>query len=202
MDTSTSQLLRPKTGRVLLRTPRLALRDFKAEDVDAVHLYASDPLVTRFTAFGPNSREQSEAFVLDATRAALAFPRSDYPLAVELLGAAALIGGCGLHHPNHDQWELGYVLAQRYWGMGLASELVRALTDFAFSQLGAEKVWAPVDAANVASSRVLEKSGFTLEGVLRKDRLRWPEGRDTRMYGLLVTEWQSAVRRTAPRSDT
>jgi len=198
MDTITSQLLRPKSGRVLLRTPRLVVRDFKAEDVDAVHTYASDPLVTRFTAFGPNTREQSEAFVLDATRTAVAFPRSDYTLAVELLGAAALIGGCGLHHPNHDQWELGYVFAQRYWGMGLATELVRALTDFAFSQLGAEKVWAPVDAANAASSRVLEKSGFMLEGVLRKDRLRWPEGRDTRMYGLLATQWQAAAGRSRP----
>jgi RimJ/RimL family protein N-acetyltransferase len=201
MDTTTRPTLRSRSAGVLLHTPRLALREFVPEDVDAVHAYASDPLVTRFTSFGPNTREQSEVFVLDAARAALAVPRTDYTLAIQLLGAGALIGGCGLHLTYHGQWEVGYVLAQRYWGMRLASELVPALMEFAFSQVGAVKVWAPVDAANAASSCVLERSGFTLEGTLRKDRMRWTEGRDTRMYGLLATEWLSKARRITTRSD-
>jgi [ribosomal protein S5]-alanine N-acetyltransferase len=173
----------------MLKTPRMVLRDFTPADIDEVHAYASDTLVTRFTAFGPNTRKQSEEFVQRAIGAAVAEPRQDYTLAIELLGSSTVIGGCGLHSPNHGQWELGYVFAQRYWGMGLASELVPALVEFAFSQLGAQKVWAPVDAANIASARVLEKCGFMLEGLLRKDRLRWPDGRDTKLFGLLASDW-------------
>lgn len=173
----------------MLKTARLVLRDFTPADVDDVHAYASDTLVTRFTAFGPNTRKQSEEFVQGAIDAAMAQPRQNYTLAVELQGSSTVIGGCGLHHPNHGQWELGYVFAQRYWGMGLASELVPVLMDFAFSRLDAKKVWAPVDAANVASARVLEKCGFMLEGLLRQDRLRWPGGRDTKVFGLLASDW-------------
>jgi len=167
----------------------MVLRDFTPADIDEVHAYASDTLVTRFTTFGPNTRAQSEAFVQRAIDATAAPKRQDYSLAIELLGSSAVIGGCGLHNPNHDQWELGYVFAQRYWGMGLATEMVPALMDFAFSRLGARKVWAPVDAANVASARVLEKCGFLLEGLLRQDRLRWPGGRDTKVFGLLASDW-------------
>ena len=178
----------------VVRTSRLALRDFSLSDLDAVHAYASDPVVTRFTSFGPNTYEQSRGFVEYCVSNASAVPRSDYTLAVELLEGRALIGGCGLHNPNHGQWELGYVLARAYWAKGFATELVQALTTFAFSRLAAAKVWAPVDAANIASSRVLEKSGFALEGLLREDRLRWSEGRDTKVYGLLASEWKHPPR--------
>jgi [ribosomal protein S5]-alanine N-acetyltransferase len=174
----------------IVRTSRLVLRNFAPTDVDAVHAYASDPVVTRFTSFGPNTLDQTRGFVESAAAGAKSTPRTDYTLAAELIDGGVLIGGCGLHNQNHGQWELGYVLARSQWAKGYATELVQALAAFAFSQLGAAKVWAPVDAANAASSRVLEKSGFALEGLLRKDRLRWPEGRDTKIYGLLSFEWR------------
>lgn len=174
----------------VLRTSRLLLRDLVPGDADAAHAYASDPEVVRFTSFGPNTRDQTRAFIESAAAAAQVRPRTDYTLAIQLLESGLLIGGCGLHNPNHGQWELGYVLARRYWSRGFGTELVRALAAFGFSKLGAEKIWAPVDAANAASSRVLEKCGFTLEGLLRQDRLRWAEGRDTKVYGLLSSEWK------------
>lgn len=178
----------------VLRTSRLLLRDFAPGDVGAAHAYASDPEVTRFTSFGPNTRDQTLAFIESAAVAAQAQPRTDYTLAIQLQESGLLIGGCGLHNPHHDQWELGYVLARPYWSRGFGTELVQGLAAFGFMKLGAQKIWAPVDAANEASSRVLEKCGFTLEGLLRQDRLRWAEGRDTKVYGLLSSEWKLAER--------
>ena len=101
-----------------------------------------------------------------------------------------LIGSAGFAEPNHGQYEIGYIFARPYWGRGLATELVMALVNFAFEQLSAAKIWAPVDAKNVASSRVLEKAGFRQEGLLRRDRMKWPEGRDTLLFGLLPEEWR------------
>jgi [ribosomal protein S5]-alanine N-acetyltransferase len=174
----------------VLETARLVLRDFASSDLDTAHAYASDLDVTRYTSFGPNTRSETAVFLDSAIARARAKPRTDYALAIQLKESGFHIGGTGLHDPNHGQWEIGYVLARPYWGKGLATELVQALVDFGFEKLGAEKIWAPVDAANTASGRVLEKSGFTLEGILRKDRLKWAEGRDTKFYGLLRSEWK------------
>jgi [ribosomal protein S5]-alanine N-acetyltransferase len=172
----------------VVQTPRLVLRDFAECDLDSSYAYASDPEVTRYTSFGPNTRIQTAAFLDSAIAKSRIRPRTDYTLAIQLKESGQHIGGTGLHDPNHGQWEIGYVLGRPYWGRGLATELVQALIAFGFKDLGAEKIWAPVDAANGASGRVLEKSGFTLEGILRKDRLKWAEGRDTKIYGLLRSE--------------
>ena len=178
----------------VLQTARLVLRDFTESDLDSSYAYASDLEVTRYTSFGPNTRSETAAFLESATAKSIATPRMDYTLAIQLKESGQHIGGTGLHDPNHGQWEIGYVLARPYWGRGLATELVQALVTFGFKELGAEKIWAPVDAANMASGRVLDKSGFTLEGILRKDRLRWAEGRDTKFYGLLRSEWNDSAR--------
>lgn len=63
--------------------------------------------------------------------------------------------------------ELGYWLAEPYWGRGIMSEAVRAFTDFAFERFGLVRIFAEPYARNDASCRVLEKAGFTLEGRLR-----------------------------------
>jgi [ribosomal protein S5]-alanine N-acetyltransferase len=172
----------------VVQTTRLVLRDFAESDLESSYAYASDPEVTRHTSFGPNTRTQTASFLDAAIAKARIRPRTDYTLAIQLKESGLHIGGTGLHNPNHGQWQIGYVLARPYWGRGLATELVQALIAFGFRELGAEKIWAPVDAANGASARVLEKAGFTLEGVLRKDRTNWAEGRDTKIYGLLRSE--------------
>ena len=77
--------------------------------------------------------------------------------------SGALIGDGGLH-PLGGQGpdvELGYTLARAAWGRGYATELGRALIDYAFDVLGAPRVVAQVEPANRGSRRVLEKLGMT-----------------------------------------
>ena len=64
--------------------------------------------------------------------------------------------------------QLGYALAQAFWGKGYATEAVMAVTAWALSQPGFHRVGALCDLENVASQRVLEKAGFQREGVLRR----------------------------------
>ena len=180
-------------------THRLALRNFTESDFARLHAFASDPEVTRFTSFGPNTPEETKAFLVRAVLELNGTPRRQYSLAVQLLSDGSLIGSCGLGEPSHAQYEIGYVLAKAHWGHGLATEVVGSLVQFAFQELNAKKIWAPVDARNAASCRVLEKAGFQQEGLLRQDRLKWPEGRDTKVFGLLVDEWVRA-RPHEPRS--
>ncbi len=64
--------------------------------------------------------------------------------------------------------ELGYWLAEDYWGRGVMTQAVRQITAAGFAQLGVVRVFATPFATNRGSQRVLEKAGFRLEGVLEK----------------------------------
>jgi ribosomal-protein-alanine N-acetyltransferase len=82
------------------------------------------------------------------------------------------VGGCGLH-PGSGRFacevEVGYWLGKAYWGRGVATEIVRVLTERAFAMPGVVRVFAGVHADNPASMRVLERNGFAREGLLRKN---------------------------------
>lgn len=79
-----------------------------------------------------------------------------------------LAGYCTLRHvdfkPGNDL-ELGYVIAPEYQGLGLATETTRALIDFAFGPLQAQKIVAFTDPDNAVSQKVLLKCGFQHNGI-------------------------------------
>lgn len=65
--------------------------------------------------------------------------------------------------------EVGYWVGEEYWGKGIATQALRAMSELAFSTLIYKKLYAPVLAPNQASMRVLEKCGYVLEGVFREE---------------------------------
>ena len=82
----------------------------------------------------------------------------------ELIGAIGLKPEAG---PGAHRAEIGYWLARPWWGQGVTTEAVRALTRYAFEELGLRRLVAQVYPWNQASIRVLEKCGFRREGYLR-----------------------------------
>lgn len=68
----------------------------------------------------------------------------------------------------HRTAEIGYWIGEAYWNQGLATRAVRALTDYVFDNYDICRMYAGVFEYNVASGRVLEKAGYTLEARLRK----------------------------------
>ena len=80
------------------------------------------------------------------------------------------IGGIGLRL-GEDVFrrtaEIGYWLGEPFWGVGIATRAVEALTEYAFTHFDLMRVQANVYEWNPASARVLEKAGYTLEGYLR-----------------------------------
>jgi ribosomal-protein-alanine N-acetyltransferase len=68
--------------------------------------------------------------------------------------------------------EIGYWLGEEFWNRGIATEAVLAMTNYAFEELGMVRVFAEVFEWNTASVRVLEKAGFTREGILRKSAVK------------------------------
>jgi len=97
-------------------------------------------------------------------------------------------GGVGFQigtHIHRRSAELGYWLAVRYWGKGIVTEAVRAVTDYAFRSFEIEHVFAGLFEHNVGSRRVLEKAGFTLEGRLRRHVTKNGVTTDDLIYGIV-----------------
>jgi RimJ/RimL family protein N-acetyltransferase len=69
---------------------------------------------------------------------------------------------------NRVSAELGYWLGAAYWGRGLATRAVSAVTRWGIDELRLTRVFATPFAENLASCRVLEKAGFVREGVMRR----------------------------------
>ena len=108
---------------------------------------------------------------------------------IEDTKAAALLGGASLHHfdPLRDVVELGYWLFVEARGLGVATRVVRKLTEHAFRG-GIWRVEAHVRIGNTASERVLERLEFVREGVKRR-YLRHEGGRaDATLFALLAND--------------
>jgi ribosomal-protein-alanine N-acetyltransferase len=173
-----------------LRSDRLVLREFREDDRFAVHEYASDLEVVRYMPFGPNSEEQTSAFIRRSLASREDDPRRSFELAVTLADTGRLIGGCGIRAscPEHRSGDMGYCLRRDVWGRGYATEAGRLLLDFGFDTLGLHRIWATCDVDNFPSARVLEKLGMKREGQMREDswvRGRW---RSSCLYAVLESE--------------
>ena len=182
--------LRWCTNMVLLHTPRLVLRDFRADDWRAVHAYASDPEVTRYMSWGPNDETASQAFVQAVMAGQNADPRQNYDLAITLKDNGKLIGGCGIYRRKFREGEMGYCLHRSYWSQGYMTEAAGALLEFAFTVEDYHRVYATCDPENIGSARVMEKIGMQREGRLRANMLKGSQWRDSLLYAILDWEWQ------------
>ena len=81
--------------------------------------------------------------------------------------------------------EIGYVLAREHWGKGLMTEALDAFVAFGFGTLGLKRIEAELDPRNAASVKVLERVGFTNEGLRRRNYFSKGEVTDTGLYGML-----------------
>lgn len=84
--------------------------------------------------------------------------------------------------------ELGYYIAEEYWGKGIMSEAVKQICEHVFGKSDIIRIYAEPFAYNTASCRVLEKAGFQYEGTLRNNAVKNGKVMDMKMYALLKAE--------------
>src|SRR6266700_2296239 len=153
--------------QVFLETQRLVLRQLTLADVDNLVSLDADPEVTRFITGGtPTSRSEIEGEVLPAFLGYYErFAGYGFWAAVEK-ATGEFLGWFHFRPPqgaSPDEAELGYRLRQSAWGKGYGTEGSRALIRKGFTELGVQLVVAATMVVNVASWRVMEKAGLTLE---------------------------------------
>lgn len=173
-----------------LRTARLTVRPLADADLGDLMAVNGDPEVMRFLPYATwTTPADVQAW---ATRmGALEVAGGTRQLVVALDEAGPVIGTVLLfkHDEGSRRVELGYTLARAHWGRGLAREALAAVLTHAFGPLGLRRVDAEVDPDNLASNALLQRLGFTHEGLLRdKYEVR---GRvyGVNAWGLLAPEW-------------
>ena len=81
--------------------------------------------------------------------------------------------------------ELGYYLAEEYWGQGIMSEALRQICGVIFENTDIIRIYAEPFSYNIGSCRALEKAGFQYEGTLRNNAVKNGKIQDMKMYALI-----------------
>jgi RimJ/RimL family protein N-acetyltransferase len=93
-------------------------------------------------------------------------------------------------HPSGSKLEIGYALIPSERGKGYCTEAIQIMLDFLFLSRETMRIQATTDTRNLASQKVLEKTGFKKEGTLRKFMFVRGELRDEYLYSILREEWK------------
>jgi RimJ/RimL family protein N-acetyltransferase len=150
---------------IILETEHLLLRHQEITDLDALWALYCKPEITRYIPDAPKTFEEA--------RLELEWFLHGHPKYPELglwatiyKDSGVFIGRCGLLPwliEDKLEVEVAYTLAQDYWGRGLATEAAQAIMNYGFKKLLLPRLICLIDPENVASQRVAEKIGMSLE---------------------------------------
>jgi [ribosomal protein S5]-alanine N-acetyltransferase len=150
-----------------IETARLRLRRPTLDDAEAIFTtYARDPEATRYVSFRTHLSPADAREYVQQCSAGWA-GNGPFTWAIVSRESGRLVGTIDIR-PQGPRFELGYILGREYWGRGYMTEVVRAVSDWVLAQPEVHRVWAVCDVDNLASARVMEKSGMEREGRLRR----------------------------------
>ena len=160
------------------------MRPYVLEDAEALAKYADNRAVwitlrDRFP--NPYTTDDAVGFLRIATTQQ---PTSDFAIAT----VDEVIGGIGLQRQSDVHRltaEIGYWLGEPFWGRGIATRAVRAVTAWAFATTSLERLYACVFATNPASARVLSNAGYHFVGRMRRAVIKDGRVLDQLIYAAL-----------------
>jgi ribosomal-protein-alanine N-acetyltransferase len=168
---------------------KFKLRPWTISDLESLVKYANNwnvakNLTDKFPH--PYTERNGRKFIEFATK--------DNPIhifAIDIEGQA--IGGIGIH-PQDDIYrknaELGYWLAEPFWGQGIISNAIIQIINFGFSTYDIDRIFARPFGTNIASQKVLKKNNFFLEGLFEKVLFKNGEYLDEFVYALRRENWK------------
>jgi ribosomal-protein-alanine N-acetyltransferase len=168
---------------------KIKLRPWTISDLESLVKYANNwnvakNLTDKFPH--PYTERNGRKFIEFATK--------DNPIhifAIDIEGQA--IGGIGIH-PQDDIYrknaELGYWLAEPFWGQGIISNAIIQIINFGFSTYDIDRIFARPFGTNIASQKVLKKNNFFLEGLFEKVLFKNGEYLDEFVYALRRENWK------------
>ena len=177
---------------MVLQGQRCTLRRWRVDDAASLVEHANNINVAKHL----RDRFPHPYTARDAQLFLKAISTADPPtnLAIDVDGDA--VGGLG-YVPGSDierySAEVGYWLGEACWGRGIVTEALRIFTEHAFAKLRLLRLFALPFADNQASIRVLEKAGYSCEGILRSSCVKYGTARDQALYARVNPDWLNTV---------
>ncbi|MFO2466437.1 GNAT family N-acetyltransferase [Pseudomonas sp. 15FMM2] len=176
----------------VLHTERLCLRELIASDAASLlEIYRNAEAMRWFGVDPMTELSQAQALIDTFSQwRAQANPGTRWGLEHE----GKLLGSCGLYKWNRawNSCSLACELAPSAWGKGLMSEALRAVLGWGFAQMQLHRIEALVHPQNLASQALLNRLGFTAEGVLRDAGFWGGSYQDLQVFSLLSHEYEPA----------
>ena len=157
------------------------LRKWAEADLDSLVKYANNSNVAKWLTNGfphPYTQEDGKAF--------LSMISNDNPTKVfaievndEAIGSIGIFPQSDIHEKNA---EIGFWLAEKYWGHGIITRVIQEVVKYGFQTFEIVRIFARPFSTNLKSQRVLEKAGFTLEARLKKALFKNGEFMDELIY--------------------
>lgn len=174
---------------IQIETARLILKNYSENDLKNVHKLKSDPMVWKFSTKVDSTKLEDAKTYLEIVLKNYAENKCDFQ-ALFLKSTGEYIGEAGILSFNEqcNRVVLGYNLLSGFWGNGYATEITKALVKHSFEVEKVERIEALVGDGNVASRKVLEKSGFKQEGLLRNFALIDNKYINVYYYGIIKSD--------------
>jgi len=177
--------MRPPT--IPIPSKKITIRPYRKGDERSLQKSANNKAVARYmsTLPSPYRIKDAKEWVVKCLKEYKEKKQNGINMAI-VNEDRQIIGGIGLSNieKNHKA-EIGYWLNETYWGKGIITIAVRALTTFGFEKLKLKRLYAHVFSQNKASMRVLEKAGYKREGVLKKHHKKNTKYYDSTIYAKL-----------------
>ena len=168
-----------------IKLDRCDVRSFRERDAASIALHANNRKVwlnLRDTFPHPYSIEDAWAFIAFALTQK---PETDFAIAVEERAVGA-IGFKLLPDVERVSAEIGYWLGEPFWGKGIVTEALTAMTRYAVETYGLSRVFAVPFEWNAPSMRVLEKAGYAFEGRMRRSAVKDGKIVDQLLYAYVI----------------
>lgn len=177
-------------GTQTLQSERLTLRRFNINDAQAMFdNWASSPKVTEYLSWEPHESIEETKRILEEWTNNYNNLNTYHWAIVYQDNVIGSIGPVRMSERNHH-CEIGYCIGDNYWNIGLMTEALRCVLKYLFEEINFHYIMARHDVNNMASGRVMEKSGMKLEGIMRESHYR-RDGTygDLKIYGILDREF-------------
>ena len=171
---------------MIIKANKFILRSYRKGDEKSLVENINDKNVSKFMSTVPFPYKLKDArFWINRSRKLENKKiKNEIHFAIDITGK--VVGGIGLMHiEKAHKAEIGYWIGRNYWNIGIMTNVVKLMSDFGFKKLKLKRIYAKVFLKNKASAKVLEKNGFRLEGLMRKEMTKKDKLYDAYLYSKL-----------------
>lgn len=176
----------------IIKTERLVLSKLSATDIPTIVQYAANENIAKYTLNLPHPYFEKDA-VFWVNLANEGYENgSRLNLAMRNKKTLDFMGGIGLTiNKKNNRAEVAYWIGEPFWSKGFTTEATKAIMKYGFDELGLNKITSTHMSENIASGKVMIKSGMVKEGELIQDRLKNGVYHDVMLYGITKEEYSA-----------